>query len=89
MRQASQQVVNRKLESQPLQAVEDLKRVARAFDRLYELRQRADYDNSQKWSRTSAMRAVTLANTAFGAWQDIKTEEIAQDYLLQLLIQRR
>jgi len=35
------------------------------------------------------MAAVNLARTAFVAWQAVKSEKIAHDYLLQLLIQRR
>jgi hypothetical protein len=49
----------------------------------------ADYDESEKWTRERALDAVNLASAAFQAWQAAKAEDIAQDYLLQLLIQRR
>jgi hypothetical protein len=89
MKNASQQVVSRKFEGPPAPAVAHLKRVADAFYRLQELRHLAEYDNDVKWSRTAALKAVELASAAFEAWQYIKDEKIAQDYLLQLLVQRR
>jgi uncharacterized protein (UPF0332 family) len=89
MRKASQQVANRKFPDHPPQAVANLKSVAKAFDELQELRHLADYDESEKWTRERALDAVNLASAAFQAWQAAKAEDIAQDYLLQLLIQRR
>ncbi|HVN03602.1 MAG TPA: hypothetical protein VMT86_04235 [Bryobacteraceae bacterium] len=68
---------------------EDLRKVASAFDQLYELRQSADSENAGEWLRTSALNAVGLASDAFAAWRRIRTEEDAQGYLLQLLVQRR
>jgi len=89
MRKASQQLANRKFVGEPGSAAANLKSVASAFDELQELRHLADYDESEKWTRERALDAVNLARTAFKAWQAVRLERIAQDYLLQLLIQRR
>jgi uncharacterized protein (UPF0332 family) len=89
MKSASQQVGNRKFEGETAHIVADLKRVAGAFYRLQEFRHLADYDDAAKWSRIDALEAVELASAAFEAWQSIKEEKIAQDYLLQFLVQRR
>ena len=89
MRKASQQFANRKFAGEPGSTAADLKGVASAFDELQELRHLADYDESEKWTRARALDAVNLARTAFRAWRAVRLEKIAQDYLFQLLIQRR
>ncbi len=66
----------------------DLKRVASAFVQLQEFRELADYEGRYKLSRTEALKAVDRTSAAFDAWKTIRKDKIAQDYLLQLLIQR-
>jgi hypothetical protein len=63
-----------------------LKNVARAFILLQQERHIADYDNSFVWLRTNAVAAVDMASAAFSDWASIRTQEIAQDYLLALFL---
>jgi hypothetical protein len=63
--------------------------VAQAFVQLHDRRHIADYDNSTIWTPTGALEEVTTAARAFSAWQSIKSQKIAQDYLVSLLIKSR
>ncbi len=69
-------------------SVRDLKTIANAFIQLQQHRHTADYDNSKKWTRTEVLAHVKLATAAFECWHSIAKEPIAEDFLLQLLIQR-
>jgi len=89
MRKASQRLANSKLAGESAQAAADLKGVASAFDHLQELRHLADYDDTEKWSRTSALKAVNLVADEFLAWRAVRTERMAQDYLFDLHFARR
>ena len=60
--------------------------VAQSFIELQQHRNTADYDNSQQWSRTDVLNALTLATDAFNAWMAIRDQDVAQDYLLQLFL---
>jgi len=64
----------------------ELENVARAFIQLQQSRHRADYDNSQPWSRTDALNELTLATEAFHSWLAIAEKDAAQDFLLQLFL---
>lgn len=70
-------------------ASEDLKRVAQTFTELQQYRHLADYDNSEGWSRTEVLDRIHRAKEAFASWRRIRHEQIAQDYLLSLLVDRR
>lgn len=48
----------------------------------------ADYDNSKKWTRTEVLEQIESAQAAFDCWSVISHEEIAQDFLLQLMVPR-
>jgi uncharacterized protein (UPF0332 family) len=63
-----------------------LKNVAQAFVQLQEKRHTADYDNAFVWSRENALVAIDTARAAFSDWQAIRTQDNAQDYLLQLFL---
>jgi uncharacterized protein (UPF0332 family) len=89
MKKASQRVIHGKFLGSPAPTVAHLKVVANAFIELQEARHLADYDDSKQWSRTDALKVVDQASAAFDAWRVIKGDKIAQDYLLQLLVQRR
>jgi len=69
--------------------VQRLRNVAQAFKELQQHRHDADYENSKKWTRTEVLSLIELAQTAFDEWQIIADEEIAQDFLLQLLVPPR
>jgi hypothetical protein len=89
MKKASQRIIIGKFPGSPPPAVARLREVAKAFVELQERRHLADYDSSTYWSRTDALKAVDRARAAFDAWQSTRTDRIAHEYRLQLLIQRR
>jgi hypothetical protein len=68
---------------QPSSSVQ-LKNVAHTFVLLQEQRLTADYNNAFVWSRTNAIAAIDLVSGAFSDWRAIRTQDDAQDYLLQL-----
>lgn len=68
--------------------VRHLKRVANIFIELQQSRHTADYDNSKRWGRSEALSQIDLAQEAFDSWSVIRNDEVAEDFLLQLLIQR-
>ena len=88
MHRASTKTASSKFPSAPGTVAADLRMVARAFAKLQELRHMADYDGNKKWSRTETLETVDLAAVAFKCWKAVSKEKIAQDYLLQLLVQR-
>jgi hypothetical protein len=69
--------------------VQNLKIVARAFVQLQDTRQIADYDNTTFWTPTEALTEVATAAKAFSTWKLIRNENIAQEYLVSLLIRPR
>lgn len=62
-----------------------LQDIARAFIRLQDERHRADYDLSQPYSRTEAVRLVELAGTAITNWPTIADDDSTRLYLVLLL----
>jgi hypothetical protein len=66
-----------------------LKVVAENFVSLQQARYDADYDNARVWSRTQAYEEIVKAEVAVAAWAEIGEEEMAQDYLYDLLDSRR
>ncbi len=73
------------ISGQPISGVQ-LKNIAHTFVQLQENRHTADYDNAFVWSRTSAIAAIDLVSEAFSGWKSIRTQDTAQDYLLQLFL---
>jgi uncharacterized protein (UPF0332 family) len=69
-------------------AVRSLKRLANIFMQLQQQRHTADYDNSKRWGRTEVLTQIDMAQEAFDNWMAIREEEIAEDFLLQLLIDK-
>jgi hypothetical protein len=63
--------------------------VAKAFVQLQDNRHIADYDNATVWTATEALKEVRRAVDAVAAWQAIRDENLAQDYLVSLLIRPR
>ena len=92
MASASDRISNSKLfpfTGEDPSVVHQLKRVAEAFGQLRSRRHIADYDNSRIWTQNQAFEEVATAVEAFSAWHSIKSEKIAQDYLVSLLIKPR
>jgi uncharacterized protein (UPF0332 family) len=72
----------------PIQ-VRRLKRIANVFIRLQQQRETADYDNSIRWSRTEVLTLIDMVQEAFDLWSASREDEIAEDFLLELLVQKR
>ena len=66
-----------------------LKTVANAFAQLQEKRHTDDYDNTTFWTRTDALTIVKLAEQAFVSWKPIRNEQVAQAYLVSLVVKKR
>lgn len=63
-----------------------LQSVARAFIELQEERHAADYNNNEQWSVTDVHAVLTAAETAFQDWSSIRTDPMAGNYLLSMLL---
>lgn len=66
-----------------------LKTVAKTFAQLQEKRHIADYDNTTFWTRTEALAQVKSAEQAFATWKPIRNEQVAQAYLVSLVVKKR
>lgn len=66
-----------------------LRAVAKSFTQLQEKRHAADYDNTTFWTRTEALAQVKSAEQAFNAWKPIRSEQIAQAFLVSLVVRKR
>ena len=66
-----------------------LKGVAKTFAQLQEKRHTADYDNTTFWTRTEALVQIKSAEQAFSTWKTIRNEQIAQAYLVSLVVKKR
>ena len=71
------------------EVVRQLRSVAKAFTQLQDKRHIADYDNSTHWTHTEALGEIRIAEHTFATWGAIKSEKVAQDYLVSLLIKPR
>jgi hypothetical protein len=69
--------------------VDKLRSFAELFVRLQERRHEADYNVKDPWTHTQSLKEILAASRAFESWQEIRTERIAQDYLVSLLIRPR
>jgi hypothetical protein len=70
-------------------AVANLRFVARIFRQLQEDRHFADYNLTNDLDATDALNQVKSAERVFIAWPSIKSQQIAQAYLVSLLVNRR
>ena len=69
--------------------VNRLRAVAETFSQLQEKRHTADYDNTTFWTRSEAVTHVKSAEQAFITWKTIRSERIAQDFLVSMLVKHR
>jgi uncharacterized protein (UPF0332 family) len=79
----------KQLRSRKYASAQKLKSVAEAFVELQQHRHTADYDNSKKWTRTDVLAQIQSVQAAFDSWGQVAHEQIAEDFLLQLLIRQR
>jgi uncharacterized protein (UPF0332 family) len=91
MKTCSANIASKQSPSDPnkLAVFAKLKVVAENFVDLQQARHDADYDNSRVWSRTQAYEEILKAEVAIAAWATIREDEMAQDYLYDLLDSRR
>ena len=69
--------------------VQNLRAVATAFVLLQDQRHAADYDNATSWTKTEVIEEWIRAADAFANWDSIRNQDIAQTYLVSLLIKPR
>lgn len=92
MRKASQRLLDSRVfpfVGEDPKIVQDLKTVAQAFVQLQDKRHIADYHNGIRWTHVESLREVATARQAFLIWASIRNEDIAQEYLVSLLIKHR
>jgi hypothetical protein len=63
-----------------------LQHVARAFVDLQEERHTADYNNHEQWSAADVQATLNTVRSAFEDWQAIRTDPMAGNYLLAMLL---
>jgi len=82
MKTCSSRVSSRPLPIDPAEipVARSLKLVADSFVTLQSARHRADYDNSEVWSRTQVYEAIIEAQDAMTEWMTIREAAMAQDY---------
>lgn len=73
----------------PLDVPSVLRGVADSFIRLQEARHQADYDNEKRWTRADVAVLVGAARIAFRMWDEIRGTEVADEFLLSLLIGKK
>lgn len=66
-----------------------LQSIARAFVRLQEERNAADYDNHESWTAVEAQEVLNIAGSAFENWTVISADPMAGNYLMALLLPKR
>ncbi len=67
----------------------ELHLIADVFARAQQRRHTADYDGNLRWTRTEAMAVIESVERAFASWKAIRQDNIAQDFLVTLLIKER
>jgi hypothetical protein len=65
-----------------------LQRVAQSFIDLQQERHIADYNNHEQWTGTDVEATIDIARAAFQDWQAVRTDPMAGDYLLSMLLGR-
>ena len=77
------------LPGRELNVLTHLNTLTGTFVQMYQHRQVADYNNSQKWSRTDVLQKLSLVDAAFQSWHAIRNEPEAQNFLVTLLLKER
>ena len=89
MKTASAKAANARAATSNPTVLVELQRVANTFTLLQQDRNTADYDNSVQWTRIEVQADIDRVRAAFASWRAIRTEPLAQDYLLSLLVKDR
>ncbi len=91
MKQASSRVADPKqspFDGEDPQAVKDLRFVARTFTQLQQDGHFADYDLTRDLDPVNALARVESAEKVFQLWLRIRAHQIAQEYLVALVVRR-
>ena len=66
-----------------------IQEIAGAFVDLQEERHAADYDNHEQWTATDVESILKIAHLAFQHWDSIRTDPMAGNYLLAMLLSKQ
>ncbi len=91
MKQASKTVANAQQSpytNEDPQVVADLRFVADTFVQLQEQRHFADYNLTRDLEKMDAMAQVKSAEKVFHLWPSVRAHQIAQEYLVALVVRR-
>jgi len=91
MRQASSRVANPQVSpyaGEDPRVVDTLRFVALTFAQLQEDRHFADYNLTKDISSIDALAQVKSAERVFHVWPSIRASQIAQEYLVSLVVKR-
>ncbi len=92
MRAASNRLSNTRdfpFTGEDLQVVASLRFVALTFTQLQEDRHFADYNLTEDLDPADALNQVKSAEKIFNTWSSIRGEQIAQQYLVSLVVRNR
>jgi uncharacterized protein (UPF0332 family) len=89
MKQVSTKTSKMSLKRNQMAVGVPLKRLATIFVELQQARHLADYDYVTKFQKTDVLKKIDSAVEAFEIWKRIRNEELAQHYLVCLLIKER
>jgi hypothetical protein len=91
MKTASNRILNTKefpFTGEDPAVVSNLRFVAQSFSQLHEDRHSADYNLIKDLNPVDAVKQVKSAEEIFNTWPSIRGEQIAQAYLVSLLVKR-
>jgi hypothetical protein len=92
MMMASHRLLNRRdfpFTGKDPRVVASLRFVALTFTQLQEDRHFADYNLTEDLDPTDALNQAKSAEKIFNTWPSIRTDQIAQEYLVSLVVRRR
>jgi hypothetical protein len=92
MKKASNRLLNTKdfpFAGEDPRVVANLRRVALTFTQLQEDRHFADYNLTEDLDATDALNQVKSAEKIFNIWPSIRSDQVAQEYLVSLVVRRR
>lgn len=75
--------------SDDLTVARQLYNVVDTFIQSQQRRHTADYDNATRWTRMEVSGQIAAVAAAFHSWRSIRNENLAQDYLVYLLVKER
>jgi hypothetical protein len=91
MKTASNRILNTKdfpFAGEDPAVVSNLRFIAQSFSQLQEDRHFADYNLTKDLDPVDALKQVKSAEEIFNTWPSIRAEQIAQAYLVSLLVKR-